>query len=341
MIDFVPRTCTEIGEDGQVKQNADKTERTCLSFEEFRNTDAYVLLGPPGAGKTTAFEQEAARSSETRQVTVQDFIELDINKHPEWHNTTLFIDGLDERRAGLPDGGTALGGIRKKIEQLDRPRFRLSCREADWFGANDRDALKAVSRDRKVTVLRLNPLTDEDVHKILRDNLKVDDPEKFINKAYQQGLETLLVNPQSLSMLAKAVAGAGGEWPETRMQTFDMACQTLLREHNKGHRVAKPDSVGISDLLDAAGRLCTVQLLTGGAGYALPGTRSDQEYLGLEQISGGDQRVFRHLLGTKLFTAPPEATQHRSIGTSPSSLPAGILPAWSEKACWSGVFSPC
>ena len=59
MIDFVPRTCTEIGEDGQVKQNADKTERTCLSFEEFRNTDAYVLLGPPGAGKTTVFKQEA------------------------------------------------------------------------------------------------------------------------------------------------------------------------------------------------------------------------------------------------------------------------------------------
>ena len=123
-------------------------------------------------------------AAQTRLGHRQDFIELDINKHPEWHNTTLFIDGLDERRAGLPDGRTALDGIRKKIEQLDRPRFRLSCREADWFGANDRDALKAVSRDGKVTVLRLNPLTDEDVHKILRDNLKVDDPEKFINKAY-------------------------------------------------------------------------------------------------------------------------------------------------------------
>ena len=121
--------------------------------------------------------------------------------------------------------------------------------------------------------------------------LKVDDPEKFVREASQKGLETLLANPQSLSMLVVAV-GAGGDWPATRIQTFDMACRTLLREHNQEHQVAKPDSVAISDLLDAAGRLCAVQLLTGGAGYVLPGTESDHEYLSLEQISGEDQKFF-------------------------------------------------
>jgi len=315
MTDFVPRTCTEIGEDGQVAQNADKTERTCLSFEEFRNTDAYVLLGPPGAGKTTTFKQEAA-CSKACYVTARDFIELEVDKHPEWHNTTLFIDGLDEKRAGSPDGRQALEGIRKKIEQLNRPRFRLSCREADWFGANDREHLKTVSLNGQVTVLHLDRLTDEDVLKILRNNLKVDDPEKFVHEAHRKGLEPLLKNPQSLSMLAKAVAGAGGDWPETRKQTFDMACRTLLREPNQEHQVAQPDNVPISDLLDAAGRLCAVQLLTGKAGYVLPGTESDHEYLGLEQISGGDQEVLRHVLGTMLFVVPTEgraAPVHRHV----------------------------
>ena len=313
MIDFVPRTCTEIGEDGQVKQNPDRSKRTCLSFEEFRDTDAYVLLGPPGAGKTEVFKQEAD-CPKARRVTTRDFITFD--DQPEWHNTTLFIDGLDEKRAGSPDGRTALDGIRKKLDRLGRPRFRLSCREADWFGANDRDKLKAVSRNEQVTVLRLDPLTDENILKILRDNPKVDDSEKFVREARQKGLETLLTNPQSLSMLVDAVAGAGGDWPETRIQTFDMACRTLLREHNQEHQVAKPDSVAISDLLDAAGRLCTVQLLTGGAGYALPGTESAHEYPGLEQISVGDQKVLRYVLGTKLFTAPSEgraAPVHRHI----------------------------
>ncbi len=301
MIDFVPRTCTEFEEDGQVKKNADGSERTCLSFEVFRDTDAYVLLGPPGAGKTEVFKQEAD-CPKARRVTARDFITFD--DRPEWHNTTLFIDGLDEKRAGSLDGRTPLDGIRGKLDRLGRPRFRLSCREADWFGANDRDKLKAVSRNEQVTVLRLDPLTDENIHKILRDNLEVDDPEKFVREASQKVLEALLANPKSLEMLVVAVRG--GEWPSTRIQTFDMACRTLLREHNQEHRLANPDSVAISDLLDAAGRLCAVQLLTGKAGYALLDTESDHEYLSLKQISGEDQEVLRHVLGTKLFVAPTE-----------------------------------
>ena len=310
MIDFVPRTCTEIGE---VSKDDAGTEPASRSLEEFRDVEAYVLLGAPGAGKTTTFTQEAD-CPKAHRVTARDFITFD--DHPEWHNTTLFIDGLDEMRAGSLDGRTPLDKIRGKLEQLDRPRFRLSCREADWFGANDRDRLKAVSRDGKVTVLRLDPLTETAILKILRDNLKVDDPEKFIREARQKGLETLLTNPQSLSMLAKAVAGSGGDWPETRLQTFDVACRTLLREHNREHQVAKPDNVAVFALLDAAGRLCAVQLLTGKVGYALPGAGSDHEYLSLEQISGGDPKILRHVLGTKLFTAPtesPASPVHRHV----------------------------
>ena len=311
MTDFVQRTCTEFGEDGQVMENSDRSKRTLLPFAEFRDADAYVLLGPPGAGKSKTFEQEAA-CLKACYVTARNFTTFD--DRPEWHNTTLFIDGLDERRAGSPNGSTPLDEIRGKLDRLGRPRFRLSCREADWFGANDRESLKAVSRDGQVVVLRLDPLTDENIHKILRDNLEVDDPEKFVREASQKGLEALLANPINLEMLVVAVRG--GEWPETRIQTFDMACRTLLREHNKEHQVAKPDSVAISDLLDAAGRLCAVQLLTGGAGYALPGTESDHEYLGLEQISDEGQKILRHVLGTKLFTAPSEGRAtpvHRQV----------------------------
>ncbi len=304
---IVPRTCTVI-ERGTYSGDP---ENAPWPSHDLRALDACVLLGAPGVGKTTAFETEAKRTGGLR-VTARDFTTFD--DRAEWRDTTLFIDGLDETRAGSADGRTPLDNIRTRLDRLDRPRFRLSCREADWFGANDRDRLKNVSRDGKVTVLRLNPLSDDDISEILRANFGIEDADEFVGSARERGIDALLGNPQSLKMLATAVAD--GVWPESRLQTFDMACRTLLREHNEEHRIATRNGLEISDLMNAAGRLCAVQLLTGGAGYNLLGGESDREYLGLETIPDEDRDLLRHALGTKLFEGPsdgPRAPVHRQI----------------------------
>ena len=261
-----------------------------------------MLLGPPGSGKTTVFKHLAERQG-GHCVTARDFLTFD--DRPEWHDTTLFIDGLDETRAGTTDGRTPLDSIRAKLDRMGRPRFRLSCREADWFGANDRDHLKKVSPSGAVKVLRLDPLSDQDIHQFLRGALGIEEPENFVAAAQRKGLEELLVNPQSLKMLAVAV-GAAGVWPETRTQAFDMACRTLLPDHNEEHRIASPDPGGITDLIEASGRLCAVQLLTGAAGYALPGAESDQHFLGLERLQGTEREILRRSLDSKLFESPTE-----------------------------------
>ena len=74
--------------------------------------------------------------------------------------------------------------IRGRLDALGKPRFRLSCREADWLGANDRRRLESMSPDSKVTVLRLNPLTDSDIADILNDRPDIGDAHAFI--AYSQ-----------------------------------------------------------------------------------------------------------------------------------------------------------
>ena len=294
MIDFIPRTCTEVREDGV------ETENSSRSFEEFRNADAYVLLGTPGAGKTTAFKQEAEHAH-AYYVTARDFITFD--DRPEWHDTTLFIDGLDERRAGSADGRTPLDEIRKKLDRLRRPWFRLSCREADWFGANDRTHLKEVSRNGDVKVLRLDPLNKEAIHKILRD-LEVEDPEGFVDKAREQGLETLLGNPQSLLMLVEAVGGDA--WPETRKEVYELACFKLAGEFNEEHQLATQEQIDPSMLLEAAGRLCAVQLLAGHAGYALIGGASNEEYPGVEHVPFDNGNARHAAVRTKLFVSSHE-----------------------------------
>ena len=308
MTNFVARTCTEVVE-GELRGGP---ENRSLSLEKFRGTDTYVLLGAPGAGKTTAFQREV-ESQAGCYVTARDFRTFD--DRPEWHGTTLYIDGLDETRVGSADGRTPFDEIRAKLDRLGRPRLRLSCREADWFGDNDRDNLKAVSRDGRVAVLRLDPLSVDDIREILRANFGIGDPDRFIASARGRGIDALLPNPQSLQMLVLAVKG-NESWPETRMQTFDMACRKLILEHNREHRIAIPDNVDISSLMGAAGRLCAIQLLTGYDGYALTGYESNQYFLGLEQISEKKRTMFDRVLRTKLFESPAngQATPvHRQI----------------------------
>ena len=303
----VQRACREI----DTSDTRGPSEIPPRPLEKWTDHAAYVLLGPPGAGKTTVFTHEAERTGGIR-VTARDFLIFD---ELEWHNKTLFIDGLDETRAGTTDGRTPLDGIRAKLDRMGRPRFRLSCREADWFGANDRDHLKTVSPDATVTVLHLEPLSKEAVRQILSANHGIDDPEEFIASAKKKGLEGLLANPMSLKVLAEAV-GPDGDWPRTRMQAFDMACRTLLKEHNEDHRLAQPDSRDVSALMDVGGWLCAIQLLAGAAGYSLFGGDGDTHFLGLDQVRKQDQATLRRCLQSKLFETPAQhrtAPVHRQI----------------------------
>ena len=304
----VLRTCSEIKEHGA----NNVPESSSQPINEFRDEDAYVLLGAPGAGKTTTFMQEAAAIG-GQYVTARNFLTFD--NRPEWRGATLFIDGLDEMRAGLSDGRTPLDGIRNKLDKLGRPRFRLSCRQADWFGANDRQGLQTVSRGGRLKCLRLDPLSDQNIREILQMRPDVRDPGAFMETARSRGIDSLLVNPQSLGMLADAVAD--GDWPETRIRTFEMACRRLLGEHNHEHQAAIRASPDIRGLMDTAGRLCALQLLSGKTGYTLTVSPSvNDDYPGLEQIAGSSPEISRHVLRTKLFNSPSEgcaAPVHRQI----------------------------
>ena len=293
MNDKVPRTCTEILPQKQ-------GHRESRPLKEFRSAAAYVLLGDPGSGKTTAFEDEYdALGESAHKISARKFLKLDVSNPPEWRNKTLYIDGLDEIRAGTIDVRTPFDDVLSKLDKLGRPRFRLSCREADWLGDNDRRNLADVSQDSQVTVLRLDPLTESDVVEILNGCPGIDDAQAFIRSASERGVEALLKNPMSLELLSKAVAHGNG-WPNSRLDTFEKACSIIVREHNKEHKIAgqpyTPDQ-----LLNATGRLCAVHLLAGTAGYSRSHSDADGDFPTPDACTGASPQVLGRALSTKLF----------------------------------------
>ncbi len=269
-------------------------ETTSRPLEEFRSNPAYVLLGDPGSGKTTAFAIECeGLGEEAILVSARDFLTLSLGSHPDWQGKTLFIDGLDEVRAGSPDAGTPFDAIRSRLDELGKPNFRISCREADWLGENDRTHLAKVAPKSKVTTLRLDPLAESDIESILNAHPGIDDAQHFVSKAQELGIHGLLANPQTLNMLADVVGGDRG-WPESRLDTFEKACRQMAEERNEEHAYATRPPV-IDRLLD---RLCAIQLISGAAGFSLKHTESDADYPAYDVCGYESPEVLRSSLST-------------------------------------------
>ena len=271
-------------------------------LEALRQAPAYVLLGDPGSGKSTAFKTEAeALGSQAKLISARDFLTLNVDSHPEWQSPVLFIDGLDEMRVGSGDRRQALDNIRNRLEILGSPRFRISCREADWLGENDRSRLDVVAQDGRLMVARLDPLTDADVERVLNAHPAVDNPHQFMADAKDNRVDGLLNNPLTLDLLAKAVGGGHG-WPKSRLRTFEMACRQMATEFNEEHVAAGPPPYP-GQLLHMAGLLCAHLLISGAAGCSINYNDTNADYIHLDRSDVGSSPIDQRVLATRLFSS--------------------------------------
>ena len=161
-------------------------------IEEFGQSDAIVVLGDPGVGKSTLFRQYP----DTYQ-TVRNFLIAPKEAPPQ----PLYLDAFDEYRAVAP-GTDVIGTLSERLCTLGKPAFRLACRAADWFGSIDQQVLRVASNSGQVAVLELLPLSQEEIRSAISD--LVPDADAFLAETQSIGVSELLSNPQSLELIALA-----------------------------------------------------------------------------------------------------------------------------------------
>ncbi len=311
--DLIPRTCTEV-------DSARVGVAGAQPLSAFRDVPAYVLLGEPGAGKTTEFQQECrALGDQAELISARRFAKADVARSG-WQDKVLFIDGLDETRAGGRGATEALDEIAARLEQLGPTQFRISCRAADWLGPVDRQPLAEVSPDGCVSTLQLDPLERSDVHQHLTHELPASDPGDFILEAESRGLGPMLDNPLTLELLIKTIDSGG--WPSTRREAFERSCRSLAQElrptHPRSAQTRLPEST-----LAAAGHLCAIQLLTAADGFRLAPTTTDTGFIPVAEVASDIAEALawtdfdvRDVFGTNLFAPVDEQChmpKHRQI----------------------------
>lgn len=290
-------------------------------LEDYRKAPAYVLIGEPGSGKTTAFEMECAADPEgSERIGARDFTELDIASHPEWSGKTLFIDGLDEVRAASSNWRGPLDSIRRGLEGLGHPRFRLSCRAGEWLGEDDADALRRLGSYHELVVLRLDPLNEDEVRGLLEDRAGPARADELMRSAREYGLYGFLQHPLHIELLLEA--GMGGGRISGRRDLFESACRSMVREENPAHRAARRGMSRPSEaaLLNASGRLCALHLLTDSQGWAVDPAEPVAGYPSIREIenanSGTIPEELDGALRTRLFTMTSEGrfeVMHRQV----------------------------
>jgi hypothetical protein len=268
-------------------------------FSGFVGEANIVLLGDPGAGKSHLF-REFARVEDGRLLTARSFLNI-----PAFApRSILYIDGLDERRAGRGDRGI-IDAMVQKLFAVAPAKVRLSCRVADWLDESDLAAFQPFfDLGGGAVVLGLERLSDAEQRNVLLvQGINETEADAFLQEAKSRGLEEFLENPQNLLMLLRAVKS--GSWPETRKELFELSTQLLLSEANREH--ARAENYTADELRSTAGAICAARLISDTAGISLTEYEGDPDTPSYRSLAFLESQKVQAALERRVFEAGPIA----------------------------------
>ncbi len=208
----------------------------------------------------------------------------------------LFLDALDEYRT-LASGQDASAEVARALCKLKKPKFRLSCRAADWFGSGDQETFRVASTSGRVVVLELCPLSPDEILHAVQGI--VPDPAVFLAETESAGLGKLLGNPQTLELVAKA--WGTNKKPRNKFEAYEIGITELLKELNDYHVQHGATSPDPRDLRKAAGAVASTLLLSNSIGISRTEPADNNGYVQLPIVPHPNRSDLDVVLRRRLF----------------------------------------
>lgn len=262
---YIPRS--------MIASKGTKNERIVSEAEIAALGQVIVLLGEPGIGKTELTKQLSTSLGAIRVAAGTFCRTVDASTYNRQIHGLIIIDGLDEIAASSTE--PAIDKILIRLSGLENPNVIISCRAADWTGASNRAKFQSDYGVSPVPV-HILPFSSHQAKSFLTQYNTQIDAEKLLLAIGRQGLNDLVGNPLTLSLLAEVWLQDGG-LPATKFELLDHATQVLTVEVEPLHDQSSQAKVAHESILQSAGCMFAHLLLSGSVGIATNNRRDASE----------------------------------------------------------------
>jgi len=208
-----------------------------------------VILGVPGSGKTKILENyQETNSNDVQYIKVKNFLLAPDKLKKE--TKVLLLDGLDEYRSTEVDKAFVITKLGDEVKSLRDKNIKvvITCREMDWSGEYDKNALESQITKEEVSLFRIMPL-DDNQKLAFSKMFNIENSDAFLDKFSHYGF---LENPQLFKMMANVY----NENPQNMINSKKDLYLTFIkaaREQNSAYKRNEKNQLQQDEILKLTG----------------------------------------------------------------------------------------